>query len=111
MAADALYLDLLSFAAAKKPTARLETRMMQFLEREPSTESLDAPAFAQINGARLKADYLLGGRGLVAELKTLNGDPHDRLEQRLRDRFAQSDAPIGLHSQPSLDVRFGSAFI
>jgi hypothetical protein len=94
MAANPLYLDLLAFAAARKPAGRLETRMIQFLEREPSTESLDSPAFARINGARSKADYLLGGRGFVAELKTINGDPHDRLEQRLRERFARPDAPI-----------------
>lgn len=41
-----------------------------------------------------KADYLLGGRGLIAELKTINADPHKRIEKGLKERFAQPDAPI-----------------
>lgn len=67
---------------------------MTFLEADASTESLDGTAFAQVNGSDTKADYLLGNRGLVAELKTLNGDPHDRMELRLKERFAKPDAPI-----------------
>jgi len=94
MAVDNLYIDLLAFEATTRPAERLEPRMMAFLEADPSTESLDGEAFAQVNGSETKADYLLGSRGLVAELKTINGDPQDRMEQRLKLRFAQPDAPI-----------------
>lgn len=94
MAVEKLYIDLLAFAAAEKPSVPLEARMMEFLEREPATESLDGAAFAQINGSQTKADYLLGGRRLIAELKTINADPQDRIEQGLKERFAQPDAPI-----------------
>lgn len=94
MTADHLYIDLLAFASDARPTDRLEARMMKFLEGDASTESLDGTAFAQVNGSQAKADYLLGGRGLVAELKTINGDPHDRMELRLKERFAKADAPI-----------------
>lgn len=94
MAVDHLYIDLLAFAARTKPGDRLESRMTAFLESERSTEPLDGAAFARINGSQTKADYLLGARGMVAELKTINGDPHDRMEQRLKARFSQPGAPI-----------------
>jgi hypothetical protein len=94
MPAGRLHLDLLAFAADARPNERLEARMMKFLEAETSTESLDGAAFAQMNGSDTKADYLLGQRRLVAELKTINGDPHGRLERRLKERFAKPDAPI-----------------
>lgn len=94
MITNKLSIDLLSFAAIGKPAGDLEARMVAFLERERSTESLDGAAFDQINGSGAKADYLLGSRGIVAELKTLNASPLDRTEQRLKTRLAQPDAPI-----------------
>ena len=94
MADDALYIDLLAFAAAEEPAGRLEARMVSFLEGEPSSESLDGPAFAQVNGSQTKADYLLGGRRIIAELKTLTASPLDRTEQRLKARLEQPGAPI-----------------
>ena len=68
--------------------------MIDFLESDNSTESLDGAAFDQINGSETKADYMLGGRRMIAELKTLNASPLDRTEQRLKERFAKPDAPI-----------------
>ena len=94
MAIEKLYIDLLAFAAEARPAGGLEARVIEFLEREGSTESLDSAAFDQINGAKIKADYLLGARELVAELKTLNASPQTRTEQRLKKRFSQPDAPI-----------------
>lgn len=94
MAIDSLYIDLLAFAARSPPSGGLEPRMVAFLEGEGLTESLDGSAFSQVNGSQTKADYLLGGRRMVAELKTLNASPHDRTEQRLKARLAQTDAPI-----------------
>jgi hypothetical protein len=115
VAADRLYIDLLAHAATSAPSEPLEARVMKLLESLPGTESLDDPAFSKINGHGTKADYLLSERLLVAELKTLNGDPHDRIEQRLRTRLQQSDAPIvfgtvgvgrvteGLHDREAVD--------
>lgn len=68
--------------------------MVALLEREPSNESLDRTSFARINGSEAKADYLLGDRRIVAELKTLNGSPLQRTERRLKMRLAQPDAPV-----------------
>lgn len=89
-----LYIDLLACAADAKPAASLEARVIDFLKGDHSTESLDGAAFDQINGSDAKADYLLGGRRIIAELKTLNASPRDRTEQRLKERFAKPDAPI-----------------
>jgi hypothetical protein len=91
---DNLYLDLLAFAATEKPTVRLETRMAVFLKSEASSESLDSGAFAAMTGSQPKADYLLGSRRIVAELKTINSNPLDRTEQRLKQRLQHPDAPI-----------------
>jgi hypothetical protein len=92
MPVNKLYLDLL--AADANPIGSLEKRVIEFLEADGSTESLDSAAFDQVNGSKIKADYLLGNRGLVAELKTLNASPKDRTERRLKERFSQPDAPI-----------------
>jgi hypothetical protein len=89
-----LFIDLLSFAALEKPKDGLESRMTAFLESDESTESLDDCAFNLINRSETKADYLLGNRGLIAELKTLNGSPLERTENRLKTRLAQPSAPI-----------------
>jgi hypothetical protein len=94
MSTPPFFLTLFGFTPKVNPTVRLEERMMKFLQDEPSTESLDDSAFSQVNGSGTKADYLLANRAFVAELKTINGDPKDRLEQRLKARFAQPGAPI-----------------
>ncbi|WP_417496523.1 hypothetical protein [Maricaulis sp.] len=68
--------------------------MTAFLQTDPGTESLDGPQFATVNGSGAKADFLLGGRRLIAELKTLNRDPKDQTTRVLRERLSQEDAPI-----------------
>jgi hypothetical protein len=85
---------LFAHASDASPTERLEDRVKRFLEAEPSTESLDAEAFNEVNGSETKADYLLGRRSFVAELKTLNGDPLDRVERRVKERFSQPGSPL-----------------
>ncbi|HEY0027375.1 MAG TPA: hypothetical protein VGC35_05855 [Allosphingosinicella sp.] len=89
-----LYIDLLAHEVGEPPSGRLESRLTEFLETMPDTESLGDVAFSKINGAEQKADYLLSGRRLIAELKTVNGDPTGRIEQRLKTRLQRSDAPI-----------------
>lgn len=94
MTARRLYLDLFALAADTPLVGDLENRVKMFLESQTSTESLDDAAFALMNGSDIKADYLLGQRSLIAELKTMNGNPHNRIEQRLKERFAKPGAPI-----------------
>jgi hypothetical protein len=81
------------FALETRLSEPLEDRIKRFIEAEPNNESLDGASFDQVNGSATKADYLIGQRRLIAELKTINGDPKDRVEQRLRERFRQPDAP------------------
>ena len=89
-----LNLALFAFASTARPTKPLEDRIKQFLDSHTTSESLDGAAFAQLNGSHAKADYLLGERSFVAELKTINGNPKDRVQQRLKDRFAQPGSPV-----------------
>lgn len=72
----------------------LEDRVNAFLLQEPTNESLDDEQFDQANGSEKKADWLLGRRRIVAEMKTLNGDPLERVERRMQSRFQQPGAPI-----------------
>ena len=85
-----LYLDLLAFESDDRQRAALEPRLVAFLESDEFTESLDGPAFARLNGTGAKTDYLLGARGLIAELKTINADPTPQMESRLKERFSLS---------------------
>lgn len=110
-----LYIDLLAHAVDEPPSKPLEARLISHLAALPGAESLDDPAFSMVNGSGEKADYLLSQRRLVAELKTINGDPAGRIEQRLRTRLHQPDAPIvfgtlgvskvveGLHDRAAID--------
>ena len=93
-----LYLDLLAFEPGGQPRTALEPRLTAFLESDDFTESLDGPAFAQLNGAGAKADYLLGARNLIAELKTINADPTCQMESRLKERLSQPGAPYVIGS-------------
>lgn len=94
MTSASLYLDLLAYSFEGSHPERLEARLVRFLEADRFTEPLDGKAFAQVNGAQSKADYLLANRAIVAELKTINTDPQSRMEIRLKERFAKPDAPI-----------------
>ncbi len=85
---------LFALLTAAPPADSLESRVKRLLEAEPSTVSLDGPAFDAINGSGAKADYLLAQRRFITELKTLNGDPLGRVEQRLQTRFAEAGAPL-----------------
>jgi hypothetical protein len=79
-----------------EPLARtLEERLMRFLKSADGAESLDEPPLAQQFGSNTKADFLLARRRIVAEVKTINGDPTPRIEQRLKKRMAQPGAPLG----------------
>ncbi|MCK6105996.1 hypothetical protein [Brevundimonas sp. EYE_349] len=94
MAASDFYLTLFAVPATGPRDGGLEDRVKAFLESSPMTESLDDAKFADVIGSASKADYLLANRAFIFELKTLNGDPKDRVENRLRERFAQPGGPI-----------------
>lgn len=89
-----LELFLFALRADVTPIGTLESRMHSFLASQSGAEALDSPSFARANGSASKADFLLDNRHFVAELKTINGNPKGRLEERLRARFARPGGPI-----------------
>lgn len=103
MANDFFAVDLL-VADGPRPSSPLEARVVEFLEGMDSTEPLDGPEFSRVNGSETKADYLLGNRLLIAELKTINDGPELRTEDRLGKRLAHSDAPIVFGTVPVTQV-------
>lgn len=94
MSAPEPLLLLSGFALPDEPTRSLEDRVNTFLGKEPTNESLDSEEFSQANGSERKADWLLGSRRIVAEMKTLNGDPLERVERRMQSRFQQPGSPV-----------------
>lgn len=82
-----LFLSLFAFPNSAKPSVSLETRLKRFISSEVTSECLDAPEFSALLRSGAKADYLVGKRRFVAELKTITASPRSRLEQRLRARF------------------------
>ena len=94
MSAPEPLLLLSGFALIEEPTVSLEDRVNAFLRKEPSNESLDDGQFNHANGSEKKADWLLSRRRIIAEMKTLNGDPLERVERRMQARFQQPDAPV-----------------
>ena len=103
MSAFEFYLDLFAFSPKTRPVTKLEERIKKFIEDEKTSESLDSAVFSKIIGSETKADFLMGNRSFVTELKTINGDPKGRLEKRIKERFAQPGAPFG-YGQFSLDA-------
>ncbi|MGY6660852.1 MAG: hypothetical protein ACXIVO_00885 [Glycocaulis sp.] len=68
--------------------------MKNFFELESTSESLDDDAFCEIFGSRKKADFLLNNRKIIAEIKTINASPNQRLNLRLKEWLSRPDAPI-----------------
>lgn len=89
-----LCLNLLANTLSQPVPGKLEDRMHHFLRTLLHSESLDDRQFSDVNGSGSTADYLLSDRTIVAEMKTLNGDPVGRIEKGLRGRFALGDAPL-----------------
>lgn len=89
-----LHLNLLANALPRSRCEGLELRMHRFMRALPHSECLDDQKFSKVHGSGSKADYLLAGRSIVVELKTLNGNPLSRLATRLRERMSKPDAPI-----------------
>jgi len=60
----------------------LEHRFSEFLKGLPDSEWLDAPEFSFPSGKR-KADFLLHGRKIIAEIKTATTDQQSKVDRRL----------------------------
>lgn len=87
----------------------LESRFTRFLEGLPGAEAIDSMALPQDQQRQRKADYLLEGRKIIVELKTLTDDPSPKVEaiaDKHRDRdewplfYGQADAHKVLANLP-----------
>ncbi len=77
--------------------------MVTHLVSDPATESLDSQELRTLFGSEKKADFLVGHRAGIIELKTFNADPADRLEKIMKHRMTQPGAPYVMGEVP-LDV-------
>ena len=90
-----LYLRLFAYRPTFPIAGELESRMKGFLSSSLHNENLDDQKFAAATASQFKADYLLCERAIIAELKALQlGAAKQRVEGRLRERFAKRDAPM-----------------
>ncbi|WP_250623066.1 hypothetical protein [Pinirhizobacter soli] len=67
----------------------LEHRFTEFLKSLPDSEWLDTPEFFFPPGIR-KADFLLHGRKIVAELKTVTTDQQPKIDRRLEKHVEEA---------------------
>lgn len=67
----------------------LEHRFSEFLKGQPDSEWLDAPEFSFPPGNR-KADFLLHGRKVIAELKTITTDQQPKVDRRLNEYLEET---------------------
>lgn len=65
----------------------LERRMKAFLETGEGTERLDDKKFSALHGVGQIADYLLWNRRFVAEMKSVNGYPSERISRLVNDEL------------------------
>lgn len=75
-------------------TATLESRFARFLEGLPGAESIDRLALPDDPENRRKADYLLGNRNVIVELKTLTEDPSPKIEATADKHRGRDDWPL-----------------
>ncbi len=70
--------------------AGLEARFGRFIESLPNAEVIDRLQWPSDPTRRRKADYLLGGRSIIVELKTLSDDVSHKVEA-MADRHRERD--------------------
>jgi hypothetical protein len=88
-----LCIDLWAAMRPPRPNLDLESRMVTHIISDPDSESLDSEELKNLFGSEKKADFLVGSRTGIIELKTFNADPSDRLEKIMKRRMAKPGAP------------------
>ena len=63
----------------------LEGRLKAFIATGAGTEGLDEKTFSSLHGNGQIADYLLWNRQFIAEMKSVNGYPADRISRLVSD--------------------------
>jgi hypothetical protein len=81
-------------SASVGPSDSLELRFTRFLEGLPGAEAIDRMALPDDPQRRRKADYLLEGRKVIVELKTLTDDPSPKVEATADKHRHRDDWPM-----------------
>lgn len=76
------------------PSNSLESRFTRFLEGLPDAEAIDRLVLPDDPQRRRKADYLLEGRKVIVELKTLTEDPSPKVEATADKHRHRDDWPV-----------------
>lgn len=72
----------------------IEGRFKQFLASLPGSEALDSLALPADPKHRRKADFLLAGREVIVELKTLTVDTSQKIEPAIEKHRDREDFPL-----------------
>ena len=72
----------------------LEERISSFLGSLPGAESIDKLISTSTCPGRQRADYLLEGRRIIVELKTLKIDPASKIEAEMEKYVDREDFPL-----------------
>lgn len=75
-------------------TGSLEDRFVRFLRSLPNSEEIDALSPAKESAKGRRADYLLAGRQVILELKTLNKDTSHKVAAELEKQSLRDDYPV-----------------
>jgi hypothetical protein len=81
-------------SASIGPSDSLELRFTRFLEGLPDAEAIDRLVLPDDPQRRRKADYLLEGRKVIVELKTLTDDPSPKVEVTADKHRHRDDWPM-----------------
>ena len=81
-------------SASIGPSDSLELRFTRFLEGLPGAEAIDRLVLPDDPQRRRKADYLLEGRKVIVELKTLTDDPSPKVEATADKHRHRDDWPM-----------------
>lgn len=86
--------------APKKPT--LEDRFTRFIEDLPNAENIDRLELPKDPSSTRKADFLLGNREVIVEMKTITADPSHKVDATVDKHRNREDFPLIFGS---VDVR------
>ncbi len=72
----------------------LEARLTKFLSELQGAEAIDALTIPTEKQDRKRADFLLAGRQLIAEIKSIQDDPSHKIEPLLEPERRRGDFPL-----------------
>lgn len=77
-----------------KRARSLESRIFDFLSSRPDAEDIDKLELTKLQKEKSKADYFLRKRSIVCEVKNLETDTKEKIEQLIKPVLSHKDAPV-----------------